>query len=314
MLTIRLANPDTDYERLAQLLNAASGEEVTAQNIRTFDENRSDEDIQLRYAAFLDDSIIGYGVIYKPKTAKIERYFIWLTIDKAYRRQGYGTQFYDFLRDKVAEYNPSELSSDCKDDDVAYLRFAEKHGFSIRRHLFDTQLDLATFDASQWQYAIDKVTAQGIRFTTLADEGNTDEAQRKLFELNKATAEDNPSSDGTYDMTLETFQTKIVNADWFRANGQHLAMDGERYVGLGAIGFSDDMSQAFNAFTGVDADYRGRGIALALKVIGIKYAQANGAKMIITDNDSANEPMLHINFKVGYVRRPGTYLLINRLN
>ncbi|MEO0598120.1 MAG: GNAT family N-acetyltransferase [Chloroflexota bacterium] len=312
MLDIKLANPDTDYERLAHLYNVADNENITSDNLRTWDVANKDA-VLLRYSAFVEDTLIGYGVIHKAKSAVIDRYFLWLTIDSAYRKQGYGTQLYTFLYDTVMSYAPTELSSSCKDTDEADLRFAEKHGFSVRRHLFDTELDLTTFDADKWQAYIDNAKEQGIRFTTLADEGNTETAQRKLFELNKTTAEDNPSSDGTFDMSFDTFQTSIFNADWFRVDGQHLAVDDERYVGLGAIGFSDDGQHAYNAYTGVDADYRGRGIALALKVIGACYAKANGATVLITDNDSENKAMLHINFKLGYVRRPGTYLLINRL-
>ena len=73
-----------------------------------------------------------------------------------------------------------------------------------------------------------------VRF--LDGEGNTEKAQYKLFELNAATARDNPSSDGTYKQTFENFKKKIVQAHWFRSDGQLLAIDGERFVGLGAVG------------------------------------------------------------------------------
>jgi RimJ/RimL family protein N-acetyltransferase len=57
-------------------------------------------------------------------------------------------------------------------------------------------------------------------------------------------------------------------------------------------------------FTGVDPDYQGRGIALALKVRTIEFAQAHGFAAIATQNDTTNEPMLHINERLGFRREP----------
>ena len=259
-LTIRLGDITTDdYDRFAHLLNAVRNEAISGDVIRNWDnKNKIAEDLIFRYAACIDEQVIGYGIVYYPATAQKPRFMVWLTIDEAYRGQGFGSQFYDFLADKAIEHGGTEFASDCRDNDPLSLAFAEKRGFTIRRHSFDSVLDLETFDASPFQSVIEEVKAQGIRFSSLAGEGNTEEAQFKLFELNAAAARDNPSSDGTYKQTFENFKAKIVNAHWFRADGQLLAIDGDRYVGLGAIGFEDDGITAYNAFTGINKDYRGR--------------------------------------------------------
>ena len=64
-----------------------------------------------------------------------------------------------------------------------------------------------------------------------------------------------------------------------------------------------------NAFTGVIPEYRGRGIATALKVKTILHAREVGVSEILTQNDSENEPMLAINRKLGYQNWPGAYVL-----
>ncbi len=61
--------------------------------------------------------------------------------------------------------------------------------------------------------------------------------------------------------------------------------------------------------TGVVASYRGRKIALALKLLAIRYAWSHGAKTIRTHNDSLNAPMLAINRKLGYQPQSGKYRL-----
>lgn len=303
-----------DYDIFASLLNAVNMTSISGDIIRGWDKNNKlEDDLNLRYAACVDDSVIGYGIVYYPAILEKPRLTVWLTIDEAYRGQGFGSQFYDFLANKALEHGATEFSSDCSANDAISLTFAEKKGFSIRRHYFKNTLDLETFDPEPLLPVVEEVKAQGIRFSSLAEEGNTEEAQYKLFQLNATTAHDNPSSDGTYKETFENFKSKIVNAHWFRAEGQLLAIDEERYVGLGAVGIENDGITAYNAFTGVDKDYRGRKIAQALKVLGAQLAKEWGMTKIVTDNDSQNAPMLAVNRKLGYQRTPGMYLLIKTI-
>jgi RimJ/RimL family protein N-acetyltransferase len=81
-------------------------------------------------------------------------------------------------------------------------------------------------------------------------------------------------------------------------------------VGLAAVGFIEHTNRANNLITGVDRAYRGRMIALALKLLTIQYAKERGAEAIVTNNDSQNAPMLAVNRKLGYVPRPGIFRLL----
>lgn len=309
-LTFRIADPNSsEYDRLAELLSDVEGRPITGETLRYWDASQMEGDILRRYVACWNDHIIGSGLIEKSAVDQTGKFSLWLTIDRGYRGQGFGGQFYDFLFQQTQAHHATRWTSECKDNDPPSLAFAQKRGFEIRRHAFNSQLDLTAFDAQGLQAIIEHVKAQGIRFTSLAEEGNTEQAQRKLFDLNRATANDNPSTEGDYWKAFEQFKAKIFSAGWFRADGQILAVDGERYVGLGAIGFEADGQTAFNAFTGVDQAYRGRKIAQALKILGAQFAMGQGAQVIVTDNDSENASMLAVNDRLGYVRDPGTYWL-----
>ena len=61
----------------------------------------------------------------------------------------------------------------------------------------------------------------------------------------------------------------------------------------------------WTGFTCTHPDYRGRGIARAVKLQSLGQAAELGIPIVCTDNDSENAPMLHINETLGYVRRPG---------
>jgi predicted GNAT superfamily acetyltransferase len=95
--------------------------------------------------------------------------------------------------------------------------------------------------------------------------------------------------------------------------GQILALDGDRFVGLAAVGYFAETNSMYNLMTGVDEAYRGRKLAQALKLRSIRYAQSCGADFIRTNNDSENGPMLAINRKLGYQPQPGLYRLKNDL-
>jgi GNAT superfamily N-acetyltransferase len=311
--TIRLGNPDTDdYERFAELLRIIENRGTIGDNIREFDTNQLEGDFIRRYAACLGETVIGYGTIFCSNTNLIPRYSLWAGIYPEYRGNGYGARLYNHISKIAQEQGATQFYTSCMDNDPLALKFAKKRGFELRHHTFESVLNIETFDETPFTYIIEKLEKQGIRFTSLAAEGNSEEAQYKLWVLNDATAQDETSRDSSSKSNFETFKARIVNAHWFRADGQLLAVDGDRYVGLGAIGFEPDGVTANNAFTGVDREYRGRKIAQALKLHGIHYAKSKGVKRIITDNDSKNVGMLAINDKLGYVRQPGYYRFINK--
>ena len=60
----------------------------------------------------------------------------------------------------------------------------------------------------------------------------------------------------------------------------------------------------YTGFTGVRREYRGRGIAMALKLRAVDYAKSHGYREIRTWNSTLNAPMLGINVRLGFVKQP----------
>ena len=88
-----------------------------------------------------------------------------------------------------------------------------------------------------------------------------------------------------------------------------VALHGDRVVGLAQLRDRGD-GFAENAYTAVDRQYRGRGIARALKLQGVEWARRNGVRRLITWNDAGNAPMLAVNMAMGYRPLPGTIELV----
>ena len=90
----------------------------------------------------------------------------------------------------------------------------------------------------------------------------------------------------------------IVEA-WFLARADH------RLVALSTLerlrGSSDVLE---SGFTAVHPAYRGRGIALALKLRTIAFAREHGYRYIKTGSNAVNERMLGINAALGFRPQP----------
>jgi GNAT superfamily N-acetyltransferase len=310
MLQTRIADPEADFPHIAKLLSGYEFVPVTTEQLHEWERRRSEGRVRRRGVAVdRDDQVIGYSVVDREAWMPAGRFGLWLIVDPRWRGQGAGAALYREALDFARQHGALSLSSEVRDDSPESLAFAERRGFHVEQHTFTSALDLAAFDQQRLAGVIEAVEAGGMRFFTLAEVGNTPETQRRLYDLNRRTGLDNPGADGTFP-PFDQFEQFVFGASWFRADGQILAADGERWVGLAAVALYPDRNLAYNAFTGVDREYRGRGLAQALKLLAARYALAQGASTIATDNDSRNAPMLAINRKLGYRPEPGKYLLV----
>ncbi|MBM3130862.1 MAG: GNAT family N-acetyltransferase [Chloroflexi bacterium] len=274
MITFRPLNFETDAARFAELRSVLSPKPITVQQILEWEEHFPRDGIRRRIVAVDERGIlVGYNNVGHVPFMLPNSFWIEVVVASEQRRRGIGARLYDDALAFARAQGATRLECEIRDHEPAWLKFAQARGFVIDRHVFDSTLDLATFDETRFAGVIEAVQAQGIRFLTLADAGNTEENQRKLYELNKRNSLDIPGSEGTFPR-FEDFQKFVFGASWFRAEGQILAADGECWVGLGAVGYFENTNSTCNMHTGVLKEYRGRKIALALKLLAIRYSRA----------------------------------------
>lgn len=308
MMTIRPERVE-DYARVAELLSMGYPEPVSAAQVREWRETRpSDRIYQHLVAETAAGAVVGYAHALLD-TWEAGAGWVHVAVDPSMRRQGIGARLYEDVAAFAQEHGAARLLVGVRETLAADgMPFAERRGFQVRRHIFESVLDLSDFDETPFAAKVASAEAGGARFVSLADLGDTDEARHKLHALNEEAAMDVPGSDRT-PRPYEVFAKQIFDASWFRAEGQIVALDGEAWVGLGAVGIFPETHSAYNMFTGVLPAYRGRGIAQALKLLGIRFARRAGVTSIRTNNDSENAPMLAINRKLGYVPEPGYYTM-----
>ena len=312
-MILRPVDLDDDAPRLATLINTVEPEPITAETLRERERRRPAGQRRWRVAA-VDHSgwIAGFADSLHDPWMPPGRFSLSVVVDPAVRNRGIGTLLYGNALRWAQEQGATSLESEVRDNCPACLRFAQQRGFAVDRHIFESVLDLSAFDAERFAGVVEAAEASGIHFFTLADLGNTLEAQRMLYELNRRTARDNPSNDDTF-APFEEFRRFVFSASWYRADGQIVAAEGDQWVGMAAVGYFRETNSMYNMFTGVDRAYRGRKLALALKLLAIRCAQRYGATYLRTNNDSQNAPMLAINRKLGYQPQVGKYRVIQEL-
>jgi GNAT superfamily N-acetyltransferase len=314
-VTLRRYDPVADAPRLAELLTAEGPEPVTVAQLREWERLRSPEAPFRAVAAVAPDgAAVGFAQVSRAPWAPPGHFALEGVVDAAHRQQGVGGRLLADATAFARAHGGTRLDASVRDHRPDAQRFLERRGFAVDRHVFESTLDLAGFDEAPFAGAVARAEAAGLVFRSLADYGDTEAARRRLYDLNTACVLDIPGHDGSV-RPWEEFR-KIFEMAWYRPDGQVLAVDpaaGERFAALAAIGYFAETNSVYHMHTGVDRAYRGRGLALATKVVALRRARAWGAAYARTNNDSQNAPILAVNRRLGYVPQPGFYQLVRVL-
>ncbi|HEX5546192.1 MAG TPA: GNAT family N-acetyltransferase [Ktedonobacterales bacterium] len=317
-MRIRPLDTARDFPALAALLAVRDPEPPTPELLREWEGNAPSRLVRQRLVAFDDElgeagsdseAMVGFADAASWPWEPPHQFWISTVVAPDHRRRGLGTQLADAVLAFAREQGATRLAAEVRDNASEGLRFAERYGFRKDRHIFESRLHLADFDEQRFAGAVERAEAEGILFLTLADLGDSDEARRRLYDLNAALVRDIPGHDGDF-MPFEQFQKTVCSASWYRPDGQIVAAVGGSWVGMAAVGYFANTNSMYNMFTGVDPAWRGKGIARALKLLAIACARRYSAIYISTNNDSENAPMLAINRTLGYQPEPGYYRMI----
>ncbi|GJM78975.1 hypothetical protein HMSSN139_14710 [Paenibacillus sp. HMSSN-139] len=324
--TIRQMRKPDDYNAAAELLNFIASEPTTGKLLE--EEDAKIPPGQLDYneegkltgwdhpkwvAEDEQGQVIAYAHAWRAPWTEPGDLTLNLVVHPEKRGTGVGRAIYDEVRRWSAVVKASRLITFMKDNDAASLAFAEHRGYVQERHLFESVLDLAAFEGGNLLDAIPAARRTGVEFVTLADEpGEANE--RKLHELYQATHLDIPGFSGSFPW-FEEWKNGVSTSPAVRPEWIHIAKDGNRYVGVVTLQQNEQTQAMYHEFTGVLREYRGRRIALALKLLAIQTALSCRVPYLRTHNDSMNGPMLRINRDLlGFRAEPGSYKMVLELS
>ncbi|HLO01581.1 MAG TPA: GNAT family N-acetyltransferase [Symbiobacteriaceae bacterium] len=293
-----------DYSTCVKFVNMISPEPYTAEDWLAEDAAGPTGMHIFRMVAVAPDGVVaGFAECMRFPTDKPGDYPILALVDPNYRRQGLGAQLLAVLEEHALAQGAITFSSTVRDAEPESVAWAEKWGYAQYRHTFQSTLDLATFDPAPFAAVIPAVETSGITFTTLAERSD-DSFLRAVAALMTKTHLDIPGNESS-EQSYEAWESWYIKHKDARMDGIIVALDGDRVAGVTALRQEGAEGNWYTNYTGVHRDYRGRQIALALKLKSIALAQAAGAKTMRTNNDSKNVPMLAVNRKLGYKPEPG---------
>jgi len=298
-----------DYGALVEIDTALFPENPTRVEDFRYDDENFDRTryVLKRYVAQRGAAIVGYGTYHHmPSRFHPQRFWMWIAVHPQHQRQGIGTLLYERLIQDLRHLQALWVGTSCRENMPEALQFLHRRGFEEVLRSWESRLDVDKFNFEPFREYAERLRREGIEVTTLAEEKERNPRWlEQVYELHTTLMADVPSHTPYTPPPLDQFVRYTLAAPGSLPDGFYVAKEGQRYIGESFVTRNlGEPGALYQGLTAVRREYRGRGIALALKLHTIAYAQKHGYKVIKTWNATVNEGMLAINQKLGFVRQP----------
>lgn len=304
---------DLDYTAAVELVNQDWPNNLSTVEIWKHNDNkRNPKHLNRRYIGEIETEngkqTVGFGFVNKQGLSNMPgKYFIKYYIDKEFKDQRLGDPLYNRMVTDLADKNPIELRTETRDDNASGIELLLQKGFKesgkSKRY---SQLDVPSFEFDLFTEYFEKIAASGIVIDTVQELKKRDPNwKQKLYDLAIAIKKEILAPSEFKPIGLEEYSKMFEDAN-YRADAQFVALDGDNYVGISSLWpnlFRKDL--LFVGTTSVLPSHRRQGVAAALKLKTIAFAQVYGANSILTRNVE-NSSMHALNLKLGF--KPGILL------
>jgi len=243
------------------------------------------------------------GLNHAPYAYHPHKFWVLVLVDPGHVSRGIGRALASLLDAEATAHQAICFWTNIRKDDSRSLRFAAQQGFAELRTTWLSVLDLTTTNPATFEDRSDLFGREGIRFTTLAQEGpSRSEVRARLFDLWTETSRDAPRMGEYSPVPFAQFAAEIDRPELI-PEAFLLAGRGDSYVASSHL--ERDLAEPDTlmiGFTGTRSAYRGRGLATELKRRALEYARHHGVRYLKTFNDSLNDPIWKINEKMGFRR------------
>jgi mycothiol synthase len=228
----------------------------------------------------------------------------------SHRRMGIGARLYDTVLAEARRQGATGLRGRVREDSPDGRAFLAGRAFVERRRVWRSSLDVASSDTSGLPALREAVSATGVTFTSLSQEGPNDLAVlHRVHDLEMATGVDVPRIGEFTPVPFDEWREFSFSGPNMLPDAWFLAKDGDRFVGVSFASREPAQPEVLQQhYTATRREYRGKRIAVTLKLMLIDYAKRNGYARIETSNDSLNAPMWTINQRLGFRK---TYEVLN---
>lgn len=215
-----------------------------------------------------------------------QRFGLDFAVDSHASWQDVSAGLYETVMQAVEPLQPLSLASWARADMAWLTSFLTQRGFEPTSEMFTSTLDLQSFDAARWRSSVATVERDGVRLCSLEELGGDNPVvQHRLYDLWCEVREDVPIPEGevrSEPLSFDLYWQQMTAGPALMPAGFFIATHDREFVGMSQLWRSplDDMLRT--GLTAVRRAYRRRGIALALKVRALSYAQGLGYRRVVT--------------------------------
>jgi GNAT superfamily N-acetyltransferase len=307
-ITTRPVTP-TDYPALAAFYatNFPAEATMTAVQLQAQDLDLVQARIAGRLLAFDAAQNIVASLIYSEAKARTDppgAFWLYPRWPVGWGNEQHYALLYSGVQQSLAPYQPRKFQGMAREDQRELVAFFQHHHFQPVMQTFGANLDVTTFDPTPYATCEDRLHAAGIAIKTYAELAADLARDRKLYALVDQVNQEMPNLGQFDDQSFEQFVNDDLHSPAMLPDAYFVAVHGADYVGVSEVFSSDDPTVFDTRTTGVLPAYRRLGIALALKVRAIRYAQTHGATCVTTGMDATNTPIVALNQRLGFVPEP----------
>ncbi|MEV0839257.1 GNAT family N-acetyltransferase [Actinocatenispora sera] len=219
-------------------------------------------------------------------------------VDPERRGAGVGGALYGAILDHLRASGADRLRGWAVDD-AESVRWCERRGLTHTRDLRFSRLDLVDIDALPEAPPL----PAGAALASWAEVEPT-----AVHQVEAAATADEPNEVAVDAMPYDEWLTEIWEAPETDLDASTVAVVDGTVVSYALVEADRSTHRIWSGGAGTLREYRGRGLAKAVKSAALRRAAAAGITTAYTSNDEANRPMLEVNTWLGY-RPCGTELL-----
>jgi GNAT superfamily N-acetyltransferase len=303
VLEIRTATTDDDLAEVARIVTTATPENpITVPEMQWSDEHYPGG---RRFLALLDGVAVGAGGAGRMYVYPPEFEGLWgnISVVPEHRRRGAGGALLRAISGVAREAGKTMLVGRTSDAHPEAIQFLEHRGFTEHERMKVVRLDLATVDIADVERAA-AGAPEGIRISSLGDEPDLIHG---VYEVALEALPDIPGDGPPIPGDFDEFRIRDAERPSMPPGGFIVGVDAStgRAVGYASLMIPPGApTVAWHHMTGIARDWRGRGLATALKAATIRWAKGAGLEALEGANDIDNAPMRAVNRRLGYQPEP----------
>ena len=296
---------DPDWPTVSVIASARAGADAPGYEFWVKRREKFDESRYFRRQYVVENErqqIIAYGGV--EQTIYLPQYRLILLSDPQWLKRGAGDLLLDRLISDLVEAKAITVSCRQYASEVELVELLKSRGFEEASRVLDLRLDATTADVSSFLPGLTRLEEQGITITTFAEERDRDpRCVEKLYELTTLLYQDDPARGPLAAPAYNEREALMwLKMPYVLPDAYFIAKRGDEYVGVSDVSLFEALPGGLTeGFTGVKREYRRRGLATALKVSGVIYAQSHGYRMIQSFNRPEQAAMRALNEKLGFV-------------